>query len=128
MAAPGIMNNASPTPPTDERLQHGSCPQALNQNLQSTYGAPQSRSKQPSPKDAVGASLQAAFNAAAAAAASVAAPFASWGNAAAHTLPVQAMTSQLQGAAAAGQTTAVATMATVSARCGLPGMPHMTSA
>ena len=42
------------------------------------------------------------------------APFASWGHAAAHTLPVQAMTSQLQGAAAAGQTTAVATMATVS--------------
>ena len=87
--------------------------QALNQTLQTSYGASASKAKPQSPKDAVGASLQAAFNAAAAAAASVTAPFASWGHAAAHTLPVQAMTSQLQGAAAAGQTTAVATMATV---------------
>ena len=87
-------------------------PQAFTQTLQGK--------SRPSPTDAVAASLQSAFGAAAAVASSLTAPLASWGSAAAHTLPMQAVTHQLQGAAAAGQSTAVATMATVRRSAQLP--------
>ena len=76
-----------------------------------------------SPRDIVGASLSAAFQAAADAAANMAGPMVSnWSHltsAAASSLPVQVMTTQLQGAAAAGHSSALASMAMVS----LPAVP-----
>lgn len=75
--------------------------------------------KQPSPRDAVAASLSAAFQAAADAAASLAGPmvsnFSSFTSAAAASLPVQVMATQLQGAARSGHSTALASMAMVRA-------------
>lgn len=65
------------------------------------------KSKQLNPSELVAQGLAAA----AAAAANAAAPFASFGNA----VPFRAVTSRMQGAAAAGQSTAVATIATVTA-------------
>lgn len=74
-----------------------------------------------SPREIVGASLSAAFQAAADAAANMAGPMVSnWSNltsAAAASLPVQVMTTQLQGAAAAGHSSALASMAMVSPSC-----------
>ncbi|KAK9814859.1 hypothetical protein WJX73_000354 [Symbiochloris irregularis] len=75
--------------------------------------------KDQSPREIVGASLSAAFQAAADAAANVAGPMVSnWSHltsAAASSLPVQVMTTQLQGAAAAGHSSALASMAMVTA-------------
>ncbi|KAA6427145.1 MAG: hypothetical protein FRX49_02902 [Trebouxia sp. A1-2] len=65
------------------------------------------KSKQLNPSELVAQGLAAA----AAAAANAAAPFASFGNA----VPFRAVTSRMQNAAAAGQSTAIATIATVTA-------------
>ncbi|KAK9831400.1 hypothetical protein WJX81_001243 [Elliptochloris bilobata] len=71
--------------------------------------------KGPSPADLVAGRLAAAASAAAAAAAPLANNLSSVAAAAAGTVPMKAVTSQLQTAAAAGHSTAVATLATVTA-------------
>ncbi|KAL0023962.1 hypothetical protein WJX77_003641 [Trebouxia sp. C0004] len=75
--------------------------------LAKKVGAEPKKSKQLNPSELVAQGLAAA----AAAAANAAAPFASFGNA----VPFRAVTSRMQNAAAAGQSTAVATIATVTA-------------
>lgn len=75
--------------------------------LAKKVGAEPKKSKQLNPSELVAQGLAAA----AAAAANAAAPFASFGNA----VPFRAVTSRMQSAAAAGQSTAVATIATVTA-------------
>ena len=89
------------------------------------------RKKQPSPRDAVGTSLAAAFQAAADAASSLAAPvvnnFYSFTSAAVASLPVQVMATQLQGAALAGHSTAVASMAMVSCPAPYSSRLHPTA-
>lgn len=75
--------------------------------LAKKVGAEPKKPKQLNPSELVAQGLAAA----AAAAANAAAPFASFGNA----VPFKAVTSRMQNAAAAGQSTAVATIATVTA-------------
>ena len=73
------------------------------------------KSRQPSPTELVAAKLQEAAAAAAAAAAPLASNLSSIGSFASHAVPMHLLASQLQSAAAAGQSTAVATFATVTA-------------
>ena len=83
--------------------QHAAALTALSKKVE----AEPKKAKAPSPSELVAQGLAAA----AAAAANAAAPFASFGNA----VPFRAVTSRMQSAAAAGQSTAVATIATVTA-------------
>jgi hypothetical protein len=71
--------------------------------------------RQPSPTELVAAKLQEAAAAAAAAAAPLASNLSSIGSFASHAVPMHLLASQLQSAAVAGQSTAIATFATVTA-------------
>ena len=71
--------------------------------------------RQPSPRELVAAKLQEAAAAAAAAAAPLASNLSHIGSFASHAVPMHLVASQLQSAALAGQSTAVATFATVTA-------------
>ena len=75
----------------------------------------QQKPQQPSPRELVAAKLQEAAAAAAAAAAPLASNLSHIGSFASHAVPMHLVASQLQSAAAAGQSTAVATFATVTA-------------
>jgi len=75
----------------------------------------QQKPRQPSPRELVAAKLQEAAAAAAAAAAPLASNLSHIGSFASHAVPMHLVASQLQSAALAGQSTAVATFATVTA-------------
>ena len=75
----------------------------------------QPKPRQPSPRELVAAKLQEAAAAAAAAAAPLASNLSHIGSFASNAVPMHLVASQLQSAAAAGQSTAVATFATVTA-------------
>ena len=77
--------------------------------------AVQQKPRQPSPRELVAAKLQEAAAAAAAAAAPLASNLSHIGSFASHAVPMHLVASQLQSAALAGQSTAVATFATVTA-------------
>ena len=115
-SAPSDKSSVPPPSGSESSGSHDSSDGAVHEAAAAAaaQSVPQ-KPRQPSPRELVAAKLQEAAAAAAAAAAPLASNLSHIGSFASHAVPMHLVASQLQSAAAAGQSTAVATFATVTA-------------